>query len=85
MSTGCDRSDDPSERCGFHHPTDNPNIIGSYDCCCRDLWLAPFDRCGTGALEDDVDKTYLECLRLEARALRSDLDALTSQIHKGAQ
>lgn len=79
MNSACDQSEDPSERCGYHHPTEQTNSLGSKNCCCGTPWQASQDRCASGAVEGEADKTYLEWLKLQVRSLQNDLNALKAR------
>ncbi|GAA0969948.1 hypothetical protein GCM10009555_018020 [Acrocarpospora macrocephala] len=46
----CNGADDPRERCGRHHFTEN-GAVGGYACCCGAAWA--FDRCRTGAADGE--------------------------------
>jgi len=73
----CDGSDDPAKRCGRHHPTENGNLMGGYDCCCGQPWLASYDHCMSEARRGDavsVRDQVAAALRYEGGDLNEDQD-----------
>lgn len=49
----CEGSDDPSKRCGRHHPTELASFLGGYECCCGEPWSGKESKCLSGAKTGD--------------------------------